>query len=74
MLIDMITNIDVLQVVARIFILIGTVLAYLAHFPPLTLQEKLGIEEKKYRPYNETGEGDEGDESDESDLEVDANA
>lgn len=65
MLIDMITNIDVLQVVARIFIFIGTVLAYLAYFPPLTLQEKLGIEQKRYKPYNE---------ADENDPEVDVNA
>ncbi|WP_440952416.1 hypothetical protein [Methanococcoides sp. FTZ1] len=65
MLIDMITNIDVLQLVARIFILIGTVLAYLAYFPPMTLQERLGIEEKKYKPYNE---------AEENDLEVNTNA
>ncbi|WP_135604393.1 hypothetical protein [Methanococcoides sp. NM1] len=65
MLIDMITNIDVMQLVARIFVLIGTILAYLSYFPPLTLQERLGIEEKHYEPY---------DEMDEFDPEVDVNA
>ncbi|WP_445476063.1 hypothetical protein ACT9XH_04860 [Methanococcoides methylutens] len=65
MLIDMITNIDVMQLVARTFVLIGTVLAYLSYFPPLTLQERLGIEEKRYETYNEI---------DETDPEVDVNA
>ncbi|AKB84759.1 hypothetical protein [Methanococcoides methylutens] len=65
MLIDMITNLDVMQLVARIFILIGTILAYLSYFPPMTLQEKLGIEEKNYEPYNE---------AEENDPEVDVNA
>ncbi|SES90228.1 hypothetical protein SAMN04488587_1474 [Methanococcoides vulcani] len=65
MLVDMITNIDVMQLAARIFVLIGSILAYLSYFPPLTLQERLGIEEKHYEPY---------DEMDEFDPEVDVNA
>jgi hypothetical protein len=44
MLTDVIAIIDVMQVFSRSFVLIGTVLAYLAYFPPLTLQEKLGIQ------------------------------
>ncbi len=44
MLTDMMTPDDIMQLVARIFVLIGTVLAFLAYFPPLTLQEKLGIQ------------------------------
>ncbi len=43
MLTDMIAIVDVMQVFARLFVLIGTVLAYLAYFPPTTVQEKLGI-------------------------------
>ncbi len=44
-LVDMITTLAVMQLVSRIFVLIGTILAYLALFPPQTLQEKLGLEE-----------------------------
>ena len=33
------------HVFSRLFILIGTVLAYLAYFPPMTVQEKLGIQD-----------------------------
>ncbi|GEM_PF-708188 len=43
---DMIAIVDVMQVFARLFVLIGTVLAYLAYFPPTTFQEKLGIQEQ----------------------------
>ncbi len=46
MLTDMIAIVDVMQIFARLFVLIGTVLAYLAYFPPLTMQEKLGIKEQ----------------------------
>lgn len=56
MLSDMITIIDVMQVFARLFVLIGTVQAFLAYFPPLTLQEKLGIQEYKYDFYEENDE------------------
>ncbi|MDG6243191.1 MAG: hypothetical protein QCH31_02190 [Methanolobus sp.] len=49
MLTDMITLVDVMQLAARIFVLIGTVLAFLAYFPPLTLQEKLGIKKYSYQ-------------------------
>lgn len=45
MLTDTIAIVDVMQVFARIFVLIGTVLAYLAYFPPVTVQEKLGIQD-----------------------------
>lgn len=45
MLTDMIAIVDVMQMFARLFVLIGTVLAYLAYFPPITVQEKLGIQE-----------------------------
>ena len=45
MLTDVIAILDVMQVFSRLFVLIGTVLAYLAYFPPLTVQEKLGIQE-----------------------------
>ena len=55
MLTDMITNVDIMQVFARLFVLIGTVQAFLAYFPPLTLQEKLGIQEYKYDFYEEDG-------------------
>ncbi len=68
MLTDMITIIDVMQVFARLFVLIGTVQAFLAYFPPLTLQEKLGIQEYQYDFYEEDDEaGDDyhiGDEND----------
>lgn len=53
MLTDMITTFDRMQLVARIFVLIGTVLAYLSYFPPMTLQEKLGIKQHKYEPFDE---------------------
>ncbi|MDF1533760.1 MAG: hypothetical protein P1P69_04565 [Methanosarcinaceae archaeon] len=56
MLTDMITNVDVMQVSARLFVLIGTVQAFLAYFPPLSLQEKLGIREYQYDLYMEDGE------------------
>ncbi len=66
MLTDMITNIDVMQVFARLFVLIGTVQAFLAYFPPLTLQEKLGIQEYQYDFYEE-------DDETEHDIEDDTN-
>jgi hypothetical protein len=53
MLTDMITMVDVMQLAARIFILIGTVQAFLAYFPPMTLQEKLGINKYQYELYDE---------------------
>ncbi len=43
---DMIAIVDVMQMFARLFVLIGTVLAYLAYFPPIAFQEKLGIQEQ----------------------------
>jgi hypothetical protein len=51
MLTDVIAIIDVMQVFSRLFILIGTVLAYLAYFPPMTIQEKLGIQEYNIETY-----------------------
>ncbi|WP_094226564.1 hypothetical protein [Methanolobus psychrotolerans] len=55
MLTDMIAIIDVMQMFARIFVFIGTVLAYLAYFPPITVQEKLGIQKQtnsiQYKDY-----------------------
>ncbi len=56
MLTDMITMVDVMQLVARIFVLIGTVQAFLAYFPPMTLQEKLGIKKYQYELYEEDEE------------------
>jgi hypothetical protein len=53
MLTDMITVVDVMQLVARIFVLIGTVQAFLAYFPPMTLQEKLGIKKYQYELYDD---------------------
>ncbi|WP_340817982.1 hypothetical protein [Methanolobus sp. WCC4] len=44
MLTDMIAIVDAMQMFARLFVLIGTVLAYLAYFPPTTVQERLGIQ------------------------------
>ena len=44
-LVDAIAIWDVMQVVSRIFILIGVVLAFLAYHPPDTLQDRLGIRE-----------------------------
>jgi hypothetical protein len=35
-----------MQMFARLFVFIGTILAYLAYFPPTTVQEKLGIQEQ----------------------------
>jgi len=61
MLTDMITIVDVMQVFARLFILIGTVLAFLAYFPPMTLQEKLGIKEYHYELYEDDETEPEGD-------------
>jgi glucan phosphoethanolaminetransferase (alkaline phosphatase superfamily) len=51
MLTDVIAIIDVMQVFSRAFVLIGTVLAYLAYFPPLTIQEKLGIQKNSAGTY-----------------------
>ncbi|WP_406661261.1 hypothetical protein V7O66_01695 [Methanolobus sp. ZRKC3] len=53
MLTDMITLVDVMQLAARIFVLIGTVQAFLAYFPPMTLQEKLGIKTYQYELYDD---------------------
>lgn len=69
MLTDMITIIDVMQVFARLFVLIGTVQAFLAYFPPLTLQEKLGIQEYQYDFYEEDDES-ESEQDVEDDLNV----
>lgn len=44
MLTDVIAILDFMQIFSRLFILIGTILAYLAYFPPMTVQEKLGIQ------------------------------
>jgi hypothetical protein len=51
MLTDVIAIIDVMQVFSRLFVLIGTVLAYLAYFPPMTIKEKLGIQEYNIETY-----------------------
>ncbi|AFV22696.1 hypothetical protein Mpsy_0485 [Methanolobus psychrophilus R15] len=51
MLTDVIAIVDVMQVFSRLFVLIGTVLAYLAYFPPMTIQEKLGIQESNIETY-----------------------
>ncbi len=48
MLTDVVTVIDVMQLSARLFVLMGTILAYLAYFPPLTLQDKLRINKRQY--------------------------
>ncbi len=53
MLTDMITDVDVMQMAARLFVLIGTVLAFLAYFPPATLQQTLGIKRSQYEVYEE---------------------
>jgi hypothetical protein len=63
MLTDMITDVDAMQMAARIFVLIGTVLAFLAYFPPSTLQRTLGIKGS----HNENYE-DEEEEEDENGL------
>jgi hypothetical protein len=60
MLTDMITDVDAMQMAARIFVLIGTVLAFLAYFPPSTLQRTLGIKGSHNENYeNEEEEEDE---------------
>lgn len=46
MLTDTIAIVDAMQMFARLFVFIGTILAYLAYFPPTTVQEKLGIQEQ----------------------------
>ena len=56
MLTDMITDIDVMQMASRIFVLIGTVLAFLAYFPPSTLQKTLGIKASQNENYEEEDE------------------
>ncbi|WP_406669871.1 hypothetical protein V7O67_08610 [Methanolobus sp. ZRKC4] len=61
MLTDMITLVDVMQLAARIFVLIGTVQAFLAYFPPMNLQEKLGIKKYQYEFYDDKLEDDEVD-------------
>ncbi|ABE51123.1 hypothetical protein [Methanococcoides burtonii] len=53
MLTDMITTFDMLQFVARIFVLIGTVLAYISYFPPPALQERLGIYQHNFESCDE---------------------
>ena len=53
MLTDMVTLVDAMQLAARIFVLIGTVQAFLAYFPPMTLQEKLGIKKYQYELYDD---------------------
>ncbi|MDW7731726.1 MAG: hypothetical protein SCH66_04770 [Methanolobus sp.] len=54
MLTDVIAIIDVMQVFSRLFVLLGTVLAYLAYFPPITVQERLGIQQQmKEMQYSE---------------------
>ena len=45
MLTDVVAILDFMQIFSRLFILIGTILAYLAYFPPMTVQEKLGIQD-----------------------------
>jgi hypothetical protein len=68
---DMITLDDTMQLAARIFVLIGTVQAFLAYFPPMTLQEKLGIKEYEYTLYenDEEADYDEGN-AEENDINV----
>ncbi|MBN2488586.1 MAG: hypothetical protein JXA98_06115 [Methanosarcinaceae archaeon] len=61
MLTDVITIFDVMQVVSRLFILIGTVLAFLAYFPPTTLKQKFGINEQHYELYEDEEDENEGD-------------
>lgn len=56
MLTDMITDVGAMQLAARIFVLIGTVLAFLAYFPPVTLQETLGIKRSQHEAYEEEEE------------------
>ncbi|WP_342305252.1 hypothetical protein [Methanolobus sp. ZRKC5] len=68
MLTDMITLTDVMQLAARIFVLIGTVQAFLAYFPPLTLQEKLGIKKYSYELYENEEDIDSNNEEEELDV------
>ncbi|MBC7086472.1 MAG: hypothetical protein H5T43_08980 [Methanomethylovorans sp.] len=56
MLTDIITDIDVMQMASRIFVFIGTVLAYLAYFPPSTLQKTLGIKNSQQEIYEDEEE------------------
>jgi MFS family permease len=69
MLTDMITLDDAMQLAARIFVLIGTVQAFLAYFPPLTLQERLGIQKYEYNLYEKEDEA-EYDEDDEEEADT----
>lgn len=69
MLTDMITLVGEMQLAARIFVLIGTVQAFLAYFPPMTLQEKLGIKKYSYELYeHDTDDFDIDDEGDDIDA------
>lgn len=68
MLTDMITLTDVMQLAARIFVLIGTVQAFLAYFPPLTLQEKLGIKKYSYELYENEEDVDSNSEEEKLDV------
>lgn len=68
MLTDMITLTDVMQLAARIFVLIGTVQAFLAYFPPLTLQEKLGIKKYSYELYENEEDIDSNSEEEKPDV------
>jgi hypothetical protein len=52
MLTDVVAILDVMQLFSRLFILIGIILAYLAYFPPMTVQEKLGIQEYSVDMYS----------------------
>ncbi|AFV22692.1 hypothetical protein Mpsy_0481 [Methanolobus psychrophilus R15] len=70
MLTDMITPDDAMQLAARIFVLIGTVLAFLAYFPPMNLQEKLGIQKYEYNLYKRKDEIDFDEDDEESDINV----
>lgn len=69
MLTDMITLDDSMQLGARIFVLIGTVQAFLAYFPPMTLQERLGIRKYEYNLYEKDDEPD-FDEDDEEEVTI----
>lgn len=70
MLTDMITLVDAMQLAARIFVLIGTVQAFLAYFPPLTLQEKLGIKRYPYELYEQEVDIDKEIDEEEEDIDV----
>ncbi len=69
MLTDMITLDDTMQLAARIFVLIGTVQAFLAYFPPMNLQEKLGIQKYESNLY-EKDDGTDFDDDEEADINV----